>query len=430
MTVQRAMIKSFLVLLYLVGLGLVLTWFLSVPRSDAAGGLAPLAFKSPLGDPRLSLSKSVDINAPKVGDIITYRLTFSNTRSGSEAYNVRLYEFLPAGVQLVSSNPPPTSFENGVLLYTTPSLTSSVGAPENTLSALVRVRILEGYEGLYNHALVTADCVTPTQASLLKSVEQPAVSLSLDKVGYQYVLTDSELVYTLLVNNESDVTVNDVTVLDVLPTGLPLVDTSLAMDMTRLPLLRWTLNNLGPGDSQAIVITTTSPAVTGIITNTAMVDARQRVVTETLFATHVVSEGAILLVEKTGSAPKVSLGDQLVYTLRYWNAGNRLADSVRLTDTLPADVVVTGVYPTPTLQTAQRIVWSLDTLTPTMGSIGIPGQVVITVTVKGQGGRTLVNVADITGVPDGSYSVFPGQDRLETPVRLAILYLPLVTRQY
>ncbi len=409
-------VKATLALIGVAGLWLLGAWLLSAPTLNASDALPRLTFQSPIppsGNPQLGLAKTVDNDTPTSGDEIVYTLTYSTTNPGSQAFNVRLYDFLPAGVQLVSTNPS-ASYRNGALLFTAPSV-----GPTNA-TATVRVRVSEGYEQLYNHALVMADFVTPTHASLMTSVEQPPAWLRLTKTGYEAVLINEELVYTLRCENPSGVTVDNVTVVDVLPAGLPLVGASPPPDMEMLPMRRWSLGDLGSGESQTIVITTTAPASASVITNTALADARQRVVTETVFATQVISEGAILRVTKQGSAPAVYVGDELVYTLQYENAGDQPATGVVLTDTLPPDVSATGIYSSGTLINSQPLVWDLGTLSPTDS-----GEIVITVTVGGSPGRTLHNVVDITGP-----SSFPGHADLDTLVRMAQLYLPVVVRNF
>jgi uncharacterized repeat protein (TIGR01451 family) len=403
--------KSILVLVAVAGLWFLGTWLLSHPQSNASYvQLTPAPFRSPIGDVELSLVKTVDNDAPQPGDVIEYTLAFSTTNEDSQAFNVHVYDFLPAGV--IAIDPPAP---NGMVALDVPTITTT-----NVITT-VRVRVLEGYEKLYNHALMVADFLPATHASLLTTVDQPPLQLSLSKIGHTAVLTNSNLVYTIRCENTSDITVNDVTVTDILPSGLPLVGASPPPDEKSLPLLSWSLGDLAKNEDRVIVITTTAPAVAGVITNTAMADARQRVMTHTLFATQVITEGAILEVKKSGSAPKVDLGDELVYTLRYENIGNKLATGVVLTDTLPADITVIGAHPSASSSTSQQLVWHLDSLSPT-----ISGKVVFTATVGGVGGRWLYNVADITGQP-GS---FPGYTELYTRVRLVILYLPLITRNY
>jgi uncharacterized repeat protein (TIGR01451 family) len=409
--IHPSLVRSAFVLVCVIGLWLLGTWLLSIPQLNAADvQLAPAPFRSPIGNPELALVKTVNDDTPQPGDVIEYSLTFSTTITDSAAFNVQLYDFLPAGVKAIDPPAP-----HGMVMFTIPTVTTT-----NVITT-VRVRVLEGYERLFNHALLTADFLPSTHASLLTNVDQPPLSLSLSKTGHTAVLTNSNLVYTIRCENTSNVTVNDVTIVDVLPTGLLLVSASPPPDEVTLPTLSWSLGDLAKNEARTIVITTTSPASAGVIANTAIADARQRLMTQTVFATQVITEGAILEVTKKGSAPAVDLGDELVYTLRYENIGNKLATGVTLTDTLPADVTVTGVYPSADSTTPQQLVWHLDTLSPT-----IPGNVVITVTVGGFGDRWLHNVADIAGQP-GS---FPGQVELYTRVRLVILYLPIIARNY
>lgn len=414
MITRSLLVKSVLALICVAGLWLLGVWLLSIPQSNASGALtAPLTFQSPIGNPRLALDKTVDDDAPEPNSEITYTLSYSTTNPGSQVFNVRLYDFLPAGVQFLSASPPATTHTNGMLLFTVPSVNTT------TLTATVRVRVLEGYEQLYNHALVVADKVTPTHASLLTNVEQPPTWLRLTKTGYPVALINDDLVYTLRCENTSSITVTDVTVVDILPTGLPLVGASPPPDEVTLPMLWWSLGDVGPGGSRTIVITTTSPAEAGVITNMALADARQRVMTQTMFATQVVTAAAILRVTKEGSAPAVDLGDELVYTLRYENAGNLPATGVVLTDTFPSDIADIETFPVAASLTPQRGVWNLDTLTTT-------GEIVITATVRGKADRTLHNEVDITAQPIS----FSGHAELDTYVRLVKLYLPLVMRDF
>ncbi len=422
--------RSFLFKLACVLISVAGLWLLGAriwsPHSLSAYESPPppltFAFQSPIGNPELSIVKSVNDASPQPGNEITYTLACSTTNPGSQVFNARVYDFLPAGVQYLSSNPP-ALYQNGALLFTVPTISTT-----NKI-ATVRVRVREGYEYLRNHTLTMADFVAPANTSLMTQVDQPPAWLRLTKKGYKVTLLGGELVYTLRCENPGSVTVNDVTVVDVLPTALPLVGASPPPDVATLPLLQWSLGDLHPGESRTIVVTTTAPAsfgiitlpgTTNVITNTALADARQRVVTQTMFATQVITQGAILRVAKKGSAPEVTVGDQLVYTLQYENAGNESATGVVLTDTLPTDVTVMGVAPSPVSTTTQQIVWELGTLNP-----GDNGKIVITTTVGGNRGRTLHNVALIAA--PGSYS---DQDELDTPVLLAYLYMPLVTKNF
>lgn len=419
MNVKSLLVQAILFTLVVVA-GLWLgAWILSIPTSSASGALlAPLAFQSPIGDPELHVAKTVDNDSPEPGEVIEYTLTYSVTSTAGhpnpQAFNVRLYDFLPAGMEFMFSNPS-AYYENGTVLFTD----TSVGLANESVT--VRARVLEGYEQLNNYALVAADGVTTTHDSLLTTVD-PAPPLNLSKTGDPVVLINSDMVYTIQCENPGYTAATDVTVMDVLPAGSSFVDAFPPPDEITLPVLSWSLGDLGAGDSSTIVVTATAPVSPSIITNTAIAGAQHRGMTYALFATQVISEGSILHVSKQGSAAEVDVGDELVYTLRYENIGNQPATGTLLTDTLPADVSFTGIYSTGgTLVSSSPLVFDLGTVSPG----NPPEKIVITVTVTGGWGETLHNVADITA--PGSY---PGHAELYTDVRLAILYLPLVARVF
>jgi uncharacterized repeat protein (TIGR01451 family) len=415
MKTKRLSIQLVVAGIGLAGVLLIGLWALSSPRSTTADAFVLYSPIPPEGNPQFGLAKTVDNDNPQPGDEIVYTLTYSNTIPGSKAFNVRLYEFLPAGIQYLSANPVPDAAADGMLVYNRPSL----GPTTDSFSVTVTGRVLTGISQLYNHALILADGVVPTHASLLTGVTVPLPTLRLVKTGYAVVLPENELVYTLLAQNTGAAMAYDVTLLDVLPGGTPLVDASPPPDEVTLPLLRWSLGELMPGERRTIVITTTSPSSLGIISNTAVLDSLQHVVTQTIFSTQVVTPAAILRLTKHGSASVVTPGEQLVYTLNYENAGNQPVDTVRLTDTLPSDVELNAADPSPDQVVGQQAVWELNTL-----GVDESGQIVITTTVTGAGGITLRNVADITG-HTGS---FPDHAEFETDVRRLLIYLPFMIR--
>ena len=230
---QSLFVRAIIALSLLAGIGLG-TWLLSTPSLNAASHLAPLTLLSPIGNPRLGLNKSIDNSAPAPGDQVNYTLSYSNTQPGSQAFDVRLYDFLPVGAQFMSSNPPATVYPNGVLLFTT-----SLLSPGTVKTVTVQVRVPAGHSQMTNHALVVADSVTPTVASLLTNIVQtPTNWLRLIKSGPSAALITSVLVYTLQATNVGSGTLQNVTVVDILPTGLSLAGAAPARLFTAVLFLR------------------------------------------------------------------------------------------------------------------------------------------------------------------------------------------------
>ncbi len=392
-------------------------WLVAAAQSGPGDAFPMYSPIEPVGDPDIRLVKTIDNSDPMPGDQVEYTLTYWNAEPGSIAYNVRLFEFLPAGVQYVSASPEPDLRQNRMLRFDW----DSIGPGTTPREVRVVVEVKSGVDQLYNHALVGADGVVPVHAALRTLVTQPAASLRLLKSGYEYTLINGPIVYNLMCQNTSEsASASNVKVVDVLPGGVSLVGASPPPDVVNLPLLTWSAGSLAPGERFDVVITATAPSMAGVITNTALADAQERVVTETLFATQVVSEGAILVVDKTSNPYAVRPGQQLRYRLRYANIGNQTATGVTMTDTLPAGIEVVGYSPSGSAtMIGDQIVWDIGTL---------PGDVVantyITLTALNPGDRTLINIVDIVGGP-GS---FPGHDVLETDVLPHRLYLPIVIK--
>ncbi len=407
--------KLIAVVMCALGSALFGMWLLSAAGSEAPSvSMARLTFASPpINNPQLGLRKVVDKDHPAPGSQISYTLFYRNLVAGSQAFNVRLYDVLPPGAQVLSTHPPATQVQEGVLLFTAPS----VGPTTNEMSVTVQVRVPDGMPQLVNNALVMADGIDPVFTSLLTNVAlQPSSGLRLTKLGYAFALTNTQIVYTLQCANVGNTAANEVTVVDVMPTGLSLVGASPVPDVKLLPMLRWSLGTLAAGEVRTIVITTTAPAYMGVITNSAVMGSWQSVMTQTLFATKVVSTGPILQVTKEASPTTADAGRTLIYTIRYQNTGNLPAPGVILSDTLPSDLTVISTYPL-AAKSGQKLTWNLGTLAPAG-----KGQVVITTTVGPAWGKVMHNVVDITG----QAGAYPGHTELDTLVRRLKVYLPMV----
>ena len=391
---------------------------LSLPQESQAGAALPrpLLFESPIGNPVLTINKTADNTTPQPGDIVSYTIAYGNTELGSQAFNVRLYDFLPAGVQFISASVPPASNADGILLFTAPSV-----GPTTALSNIdVRVRVLSGHATLNNKVLVTADCITPAVDSLLITTVPATDHLSLTKEGDAATLINDEPEYTLRCENTGPVAYSNIELIDVLPTGVTLVSATKVPVVSTPPLLKWSVGTLAPGAVWEVTLTTTAPATAGPITNTASLNAPTHTSVQAMWTTQVITEGAILAVEKTGSADEVYPGDPLIYTLAYHNKGSATANGIVITDTLPTGVTYVSADPTPDTNVGQQYVWNVPSL-----STGVTETIVITTTVNSSASGELVNHVSISA-PDA----WGDSDSLYTAVGSRTIYLPLVLRSY
>ena len=397
------------VLVGVIGLG---KWIFDAGEISASNALpAPLAFQSPIGNPELTLEKSVNNAAPKPGDIIAYELTYDNIVPGSQGFNLRLYDFLPAGVEYVGASPPPTSSANGILFFT--------AEDTDAASVTVHARVREGYTALNNRALVLADGVEPVTTSLSIPITPLIDRLELAVDGYTAVLTDSEVVHRVICENTGESTLEQVILVNFLPDEVTVQEIAPTPDQYDFPMEQWNIGTLAPGDTWESVITSTSPSSPTVLYNRAMAFSAQTGMTQTVYATHVVTEGAILQIDKRG--PKtVNVGGTLSYHLHYWNMGNITATNALVTDTFPANITIVGYEPGTATIDAPHGIGEIPAVAP-----DTPGQVVITATVGVPGNRTLLNVAQIGGA-----GIWGDEDKLKTEVQPLKIYLPLVTRNF
>ena len=397
-----------IVLLGVIGLG---KWVFDAGELSASDVRpAPLAFQSPIGNPVLTLDKTVNNAAPKPGDLIAYELMYDNIVPSSQGFNLRLYDFLPAGVEYVSASPAPDSNVNGILLFT------ASNTNQNTVTIYARVR--EGHTEINNRALVLADGVDPVTAALSIPVTPLIDRLDLTVDGYTAVLTNSEVIHRIRCENTGESTLEQVILVNFLPDEVTLPTVAPPPDLDDFPMAQWEIGTLTPGEIWEAVITSTAPSSPTVLHNRALLYSAQTGMMQEIYATHVITEGAILQIDKRGPQT-VNMGDMLRYRLDYTNIGNITATNVLVTDTFPANIQVVGYDPDGVVN-ATRGIWEIPTVAP-----DTPGQVIITATVGLPGDRTLLNVAQIGGA-----EAWGDEDELTTRVQPLRLYLPLVTRNF
>lgn len=403
--------KVFWIIVVVVGVIGLGKWIFDAGELSASNAIpAPLAFQSPIGNPVLSLNKSVDDETPKPGDIIAYELTYANTVPGSQGFNLRLYEFLPAGVEYMGSSLTPASNMNGILLFTAPN------TDQRTVT--VRARVREGYTEINNRALVVADGVDPVTTTLSIPVTPLIDQIDLTVDGYKAAIIGGEVVHRIRCENTGESTLEQVILVNFLPDKVTLPTVIPAPDLDEFPMAQWNIGTLAPGAVWENVITSTAPSSPTLLQNRAMLYSAQTGMTQTVYATQVVTEGAILQIDKRGPQT-VNVGDVLRYRLDLTNIGNITATNVLVTDTFPANIQIVDYDPITATVNDTRGIWEIDAVAP-----GSPERVIITATVGLPGNRTLLNVAQIGGA--GSWS---DEDEFTTEVQPLTIYLPVIVRQ-
>ena len=310
------------------------------------------------------LSKVADNLTPNEGDNVVYTIEVENAGL-IDATNVQITDVLPAGLNYVSAIPTTGNWSGSV--WTISKL--ATGTSERIL---VTVVVDSGTAGQ-----ILTNTISNTQDQLdsnasLDDMEETIVVTASDLVTVKTVdnQTPEEgdtIAYTISVTNNGTSDATEVSLVDLLPSGLTYIgDDSSGMYNSGSGL--WTIGNLDNGDSESITIQCTvnvGTAGTSITNNTTPASGDQADpstngdVLEVVI--HINNETDIVL-SKTVNNNNPDEGEQIEYTITVLNNGIIEATNIEITDILPAGLLY--VSGTPTAGSWNAPVWKLNSLAP------------------------------------------------------------------
>jgi uncharacterized repeat protein (TIGR01451 family) len=280
----------------------------------------------------LSMTKTVSNANPNVGDTITFVLTLTNL-GPSPANNVTVSDSLPGGLSLVVSSPSQGTYAFGTWTVGT---VASGASPTLTIQAMVvspnpqtnTATISHSDQFDPNIANNSASATeSPQQADLVvaKSVSDPTPSV-LDIINY-----------TITVSNAGPSPATNVTVQDILPTGVSFRGSAPSEGNYDASSHTWTVGTIAVGTTQTLTIqaqvTSASPAAnTASISHSDQFDPN---LSNNSATTSVTASQADLVLSKIVSNATPNFGDTVTYTITLTNAGPANATSVHVTDVLP-----------------------------------------------------------------------------------------------
>ncbi len=304
------------------------------PDSDLGNNTASATETPQQAD--LQITKTVDNPTPNVNDTITFTVTLADAPGSDPATNVRVNDLLPSGLRLVDAVPSQGTYAGGVWTVGTvdPSqaqtltITAQVVSanPQTNTATISHSDQFDSDQG-NNTASATE---TPQQADLqvTKTVNDPAPNVG-----------DTILFTVTLTNNGTDIATN-VSVTDLLPSGLTFVSDNPSLGIYDSTTGLWTVGTVGPGTSQTLQIlaTVTLPSAQrnrAIISHSDQFDPdtsnNAASATET-------PQQSDLQVSKTVDNPTPNVGDTVTYTITLTNNGPDDATNVTVKDILPPQV--------------------------------------------------------------------------------------------
>ncbi|HUE74450.1 MAG TPA: SpaA isopeptide-forming pilin-related protein [Pirellulaceae bacterium] len=326
----------------------------------------------------LSLTKTVDIAAPSIGQDVTFTITVANAGPGA-ANNVVVTDLLPAGLDFVSSTPSQGSYDNITGIWTVGSIDAGADA---TLGIVATVTTLDGQE---NVAEVTGvdefdpdstpgnnDPLEDDQDSVI--VDAALIDLSLSKSADNVTPDrDQQVTFTIIVANAGPDNATGVVVNDDLPPGMTFVSAVATQGTYDPETGLWTVGTVNSGADAtltlAAIVTTSDPKI-----NTAEVVAADQADVDSTPNNNNSEEDdqqsvtltptiADISVTKTADNLTPDRDDVVTFTIVAANGGPDAATDIVITDLLPAGLSLDSFdAPAGTAYNQTTGEWTIDSL--------------------------------------------------------------------
>ena len=309
----------------------------------------------------LALSKTVDNPTPNVNDTVTFTVTLTDN-GPANATGVQVSDLLPAGLTFVSDTPSQGSYDSVTGLWT-------VGAVANGAQAtlMLQATVVSPAPQTNTATISAADqfdpdagndsasaTETPQQAdlALTKTVDNPTPNVG-DTVNFTVTLTDL-----------GPDAASNVTVQDLLPTGLTFVSDTPSQGSYNSTTGVWSVGAITTAAAQTLTIQATveSPDAR---TNTAGIshaDQFDPITSNDQASATETPQQADLSLTKTVSDPTPNVGDVITYTVILTNAGPDAATGVTVNDLLPAGLAFVSATPSQGSYDGVTGVWTVGTL--------------------------------------------------------------------
>jgi uncharacterized repeat protein (TIGR01451 family) len=339
----------------------------------------------------LVMHKTASSQIPDGGKV-TYTFTVTNNGPGdSSGYTIS--DPLPAGL----SNPTTTSTGCSIANDTVTCVSANPLAHGQTSAPVTVTGTVPNpfVTPITNTATVTANEADPDPTNNSSSITStPQADLSIDKTASSLpVVPGTNETYTLTAKNNGPDTALNATVSDPLPAGLVFVSASSGCTFAS-GTVTCPVGNMAPGATKTYTVTATVPSsdTDSTITNTASISSptpdpnpdnnHKKLVVP-------LNPQSSLQITKTASAPQITAGGQVMYTLVVSETGPSDAHGVKVSEVVPAGL---------SLVSAHSSQGSCSGSACDLGTISAGGQAQILVTANvaaSAGGQTLTNCATV-----------------------------------
>jgi uncharacterized repeat protein (TIGR01451 family) len=383
--------------------GTIITNNARISDGDGASALASASTTVSSGH-GFSLSKRDSVDPVQAGSQLTYSLDWAV--SGTEAgQNVTINDTLPANTSFVGCAPAQCSLSGGVVTWNLGTQNPNASGTA-TLIVIVASPLANGTL-LSNQARISdSNGGVATSSNIEQTTVNSSHTLQVRKSAPATVGAGGQIAYTILYTVTGNEAAQNVIIEDNTPSNTTFASASGAATIDNPGVggtgaVSWHLPSpLNPGATGTVVLTVNvaNPLPNGtVINNTASIRDSNNGATGQSSASTTVNSGHSLALTKQNTPDPVSAGGYINYTLHWTVSGSEGAQSVVITDTIPANTTFFGC--SGCSQQGGTVRWSLGTLNP-----GESGDVTLQVQVNSPlaNGITISNQARISDSNGGT----------------------------
>jgi uncharacterized repeat protein (TIGR01451 family) len=334
--------------------------------------------------PVLSIIKTANVDTADPDDEIEYTIFYENTGTG-EATDLYINDTIPNDVTFVSSNPTYDSVSGNTYTWKV----SSLGPGKNgTITIVVKVKVGTPDKTLLRNdvTLDYSDANGNPYPTLTDSADVRVTAPVMEFTKVADVSTadpDDEITYTITYKNVGTGDATNVKITDTIPNDVDFVSSTPMYDSVSGNTYTWNIGFLAAGDGGTINVTVKVKVGTPdktLLHNEAVLyyaDANGNAYTPIEDYADVRVTAPVMEFSKVASVTTADPGDQFTYTITYLNNGTGQATNVKITDTIPNDVVFVSSTPLYDSVSGNTYTWNIGTL-----DAGKGGTITITVKVK------------------------------------------------
>ena len=338
----------------------------------------------------LSITKTANDTTPDYLQMVTFTIVVKNN-GPNNATGVVMNDFLPVGLNYVSSIATQGSYNNATGVWTIGNMTNG-----STVTLTINATVVQAGLTMTNIATVSGNenDPNPTNNQAIAILNgNLAADLAVQKqVDNAFPFNGQNVTFTIHVSNNGPNNAADAVVYDLLPAGLQFISANATQGSYNNVTGAWVIGNITNGTSVSLKILVKITQA-GLINNTAIVNATTfdpNLENNNSTVTLNVEPGSDMAITKTVSDTTPNVGQSVTFTLTVTNNGLDDNTGVVVNDLLPAGLQFLSASTGQGSYDNNTGIW-------TIGNMSLGSSVVLTIVVNVTQSGNITNMANVTG---------------------------------